>query len=86
MWHSVIEVGEPTPTELAILAELASVLDEIDVLRAALRRSSAVVVGSTGQPRCHPLLGELRRHRELADRLARSLAVPDGGQYESAFA
>lgn len=35
--------------------------------------------GSTGQPRPNPLYGELRRQRELADRLVRSLAVPSDG-------
>lgn len=76
LWHSVIEVGEPNPAELAILHEMCSVLDEIDVLKAVLARSEPVVAGSTGQPRPNPLYAELRRHRALADRLARSLAVP----------
>jgi hypothetical protein len=86
LWRSVIEVGEPNPAELAILAELCSVLDEIDDLRAALAHSTPVVVGSTGQPRPHPLYGELRRHRELADRLARTLAVPEAIDGAGAFA
>jgi hypothetical protein len=76
VWHSVIEVGEPNPAELAILHELCSVVDEIGDLKAALRKSTPVVLGSTGQPRPNPLYGELRRQRELADRLARTLAVP----------
>lgn len=76
LWHSVIEVCEPNPTELAILHELCFVLDEIDVLRTVLARSEPVVTGSTGQPRPNPLYAELRRHRELADRLARTLAFP----------
>jgi hypothetical protein len=76
LWHSVIEVGKPNPAELAILYELCSVLDEIETLKANLRQSAPVVQGSTGQPRPNPLYAELRRHRELADRLARSLGVP----------
>ena len=83
LWHSIIETCEPNPTELAILHELCSVLDEIDVLRAALARSEPVVTGSTGQPRPNPLYGELRRHRELADRLARTLAFPADDNNES---
>jgi len=86
LWHSVIEVGEPNPAELAILHELCSVVDEIDVLKAVLRKSSPVVVGSTGQPRPHPLFAELRRHRELADRLARTLAVPSDVDERGSFA
>lgn len=76
LWRSVIETCEPNPTELAILHELCFVLDEIDVLRTVLARSEPVVTGSTGQPRANPLYAELRRHRELADRLARTLAFP----------
>lgn len=76
LWHSIIDTCEPNPVELAILHELCSILDEIDVLRSVLARSEPVVTGSTGQPRPNPLYGELRRHRELADRLARTLAFP----------
>lgn len=83
LWHSVIEACEPNPTELAILHELCFVLDEIDVLRTVLARSEPVVTGSTGQPRPNPLYAELRRHRELADRLARTLAFPTDDINES---
>lgn len=83
LWHSVIESCEPNPTELAILHEFCFVLDEIDVLKAVLARSEPVVTGSTGQPRPNPLYGELRRHRELADRLARTLAFPTDDINES---
>jgi hypothetical protein len=83
LWHNVIEVGEPNPAELAILYELCSVVDEIATLKAHLRQSTAVVQGSTGQPRPNPLYAELRRHRELADRLARSLAVPNHVEHGS---
>lgn len=82
LWHSVIETCEPNPTELAILHELCFVLDEIDALRAALARSEPVVTGSTGQPRPNPLYAELRRHRELADRLARTLEFPSDNDDE----
>jgi hypothetical protein len=86
LWDSVIEVGEPNPAELEILHELCSVVDEIDVLKAVLRRSTPMVHGSTGQPRPNPIYGELRRQRELADRLARSLAVPPEIKQPAAFA
>ena len=57
LWHNVIEVGEPNPAELEILHELCSVMDEIDVLKAVLRRSTPMVQGSTGQPRPNPIYG-----------------------------
>lgn len=76
LWRSMIEKFEPNPAELALLHEMCSVLDEIDLLKAVLARSEPVVTGSAGQPRPHPIYAELRRHRELADRLARTLAMP----------
>jgi len=76
LWDSVIEVGEPSPAELAILHEFCSTVDEIDAFKAVLRGCSPVVSGSNGQPRPNPIYAELRRHRELADRLSRSLGVP----------
>jgi hypothetical protein len=40
-------------------------LAEIAGLESALGGAEMVVTGSTGQPRAHPLLGELRQHRRL---------------------
>lgn len=76
LWRSVIEACEPNPAELAILAEFCCVLQEIEQLREVLAQSEMTVASSAGQPRPNPLLAELRRHRELADRLARTLALP----------
>jgi hypothetical protein len=36
-----------------------------------------VVSGSTGQPKAHPLLAEVRAHRLLLERLCTALCHPD---------
>jgi hypothetical protein len=42
--------------------------------------SDFVVAGSTGQPKVHPLLEEVRRHRLLLERLTSALNLPDDDQ------
>ena len=36
--------------------------------------------GSMGQPKAHPLLNEVRRHREILNRLCGALALPGNGE------
>lgn len=66
-----------TPTEDALVFQLASTLDEIDRMTVALAGAEPIVKGSTGQDRPHPLLLELRQHRMLAKDIAKLLALPD---------
>lgn len=47
---------------------------------ALLAGQPMIVEGSTGQPKAHPLLAELREHRKLSERLAAALALPVGGE------
>jgi len=46
-------------------------------LRAAVDADGTTVAGSTGQPRVHPALGDLRQHRLALGRLLAQLSLPD---------
>ena len=63
--------------ELEVLAEVVSLLDEIDALKAAIDLEGVTVTGSTGQTRTHPALSEVRSHRLAVQRLLAALGLPD---------
>lgn len=75
-WRAVLAEYECSPVEIELLGEAARVLDELDVLRGAVAREGATVVGSRGQTRAHPALGELRQARGELRRLLDALAIP----------
>ena len=78
LWDAVTGPYILTPSELLILVEAARTADELDRLEKAVRALTDLVVdGSTGQPKAHPLLEEVRRHRVLLDRLTGALNLPD---------
>jgi hypothetical protein len=78
LWAAVAESFVLNPSETALLEQACRTSDELDRLERAVRAlPSLVVEGSTGQPRSHPLLEEVRRHRVLLERLTASLALPD---------
>jgi hypothetical protein len=81
LWSAVAGLYVLTPAELANLAEACRTCDELDRLEHAVRALSELVVsGSTGQPKAHPLLEEVRRHRLLLERLTGALNLPDEDQ------
>jgi hypothetical protein len=83
LWDSVVGPYVLTPAELSVLAEAARTADELDRLERAVRAlPDLMVAGSTGQPRPHPLLEEVRRHRQLLERLCVSLALPSVDEKE----
>jgi hypothetical protein len=78
LWVAVAGLYVLTPAELQMLAEACRTADELDRLEKAVRALPELVVsGSTGQPKAHPLLEEVRRHRLLLERLTTALNLPD---------
>lgn len=65
------------PAEMEVLAEVVSLLDEIDLLKVAIDADGVTVQGSTGQTRTHPALTEIRQHRLAVQRLLAALQIPD---------
>ena len=76
-YEAAVAGFELTGSELELLAEVCRLLDEIDLLQSAVGRDGVTAVGSTGQPRVHPGLGEVRQHRLALGRLLSQLALPD---------
>ena len=78
LWAAVAGPFILTPAELSMLAEAARTTDELDRLERAMRAlPSLITTGSTGQDRMHPILGEIRAHRMLLERLTTALNLPD---------
>jgi hypothetical protein len=67
-----------TASELEMLGQACRTCDELDRLEKAVRAlPELTTIGSMGQIRPHPLLEEVRRHRQLLERLCSSLNLPD---------
>ena len=76
-WRHTVEMFELSEVETELLRECCRMLDECEDLRAAVDKDGTTVAGSTGQPRVHPALGELRQHRMALGRLLAQMALPD---------
>lgn len=76
-WRAAVAEFELSGPEVELLVEVCRLLDEVEALRAAVARDGMVVAGSTGQPRVHPALGEMRQHRLALGKLLAQLALPD---------
>ena len=81
LWVAVVDRYVLTPPELAMLSEACRTFDELDRLERAVRAlPELTTTGSAGQVKAHPLLGEVRAHRQLLERLAGALNLPDVDQ------
>ena len=80
LWRDVQAAYKLNPSENVTLGALARTLDEIADLEAELAVAPLIVEGSKGQPMPNRLLGEIRSHRALADKLQISLALPAPGE------
>ena len=65
-----------------LAAQVEHTLAEITGLEKALDGAEMVVTGSTGQPRAHPVLAELRAHRVLLLRLLGVFTADGAGPVE----
>jgi hypothetical protein len=78
LWAAVATKYVLTPAELEMLGQACRTADELDRLERAVRQLTELTVrGSTGQPKAHPLLEEVRRHRVLLERLTSALCLPN---------
>jgi hypothetical protein len=78
LWLSVADRYVLTAAELEMLSQACRTADELDRLERAVRQLTELTVhGSTGQPKAHPLLEEVRRHRVLLERLTSALCLPN---------
>ena len=80
LWREVNASYGLNPAESLMLVQLCRCADRIEAIEAELDGADLVVPGSTGQPACHPLLGEWRAQARVAESLARSLALPMPGE------
>lgn len=83
LWVALQEGSEFEPDETHVLAELCRQVDRLASIREALDAApSLMVVGSAGQERAHPLLGEERAARLVFARLQSQLAgARDADEY-----
>jgi hypothetical protein len=80
LWTAVVSKYVLTPAELAMLGQAAYTADELVRLENAVRElPELTTTGSTGQLKPHPLLAEVRAHRQLLERLCGALCLPDEG-------
>lgn len=77
LWQAVVGRYELRPDELVLLEQLARAVDRLADVREALADAPLTVLGSTGQPRAHPLLGEERAGQLVLARLQAQLSIPD---------
>ncbi len=77
IWRDAVTRFEPTPTELAQIADLARTVDLCERVAAELAAQPLLVKGSRGQDVPNPLIAELRQLRDLASRLAARLGMSD---------
>ena len=81
LWVSVVDRYVLTAAEVEMLGQACRTADELDRLERAVRGlSELTTTGSTGQLKPHPLLEEVRRHRQLLERLTSALNLPDDDQ------
>lgn len=75
-WRVCVAEFDLSDAEVELLGEAAWTITEIDGLRRVLERDGLSVLGSTGQPRVHPAVNEIRQHRMALARLVKAIDLP----------
>lgn len=75
LWEDTLKDLDGDPDELVLLEEACRLVDEIDLMVAALAEGGTVVKGSRGQPSANPLIREIRGHRLALTRVLRQLGA-----------
>lgn len=79
LWRDVQAGYELRLDEERLLDAACRTLDELDALESALREApDALVDGSKGQPRPHPLFAEVRAHRLVLRQLLTGIGLEEG--------
>ena len=76
LWKAILADFELGTTETEVLTLACRTLDRITALEEELKGAPAMVEGSQGQPRPHPLGAELRAEVLLAGKLFSQLGIP----------
>lgn len=76
-WRETAEIYELSPAETLILEGACREIDIIERLQKELEGADLVVPGSMGQATAHPLLQELRMHRQAFGSIVKQLALPE---------
>ena len=76
LWRQVNAEFGLAPHESAVLVQVCRLVDRLDQLEAELAGGPLTVLGSTGQPRAHPLLAEQRHQMRVLESLSRALSIP----------
>lgn len=76
-WRETVDIYELSASEALILEGACRELDIIERLQKELDGADLVVPGSMGQDTAHPLLQELRMHRQTFGSIVKQLALPD---------
>lgn len=76
LWRAITDRYDLDPAELATLEAAARQADDVARLTAAAADAPVLDAGSTGQPRVHPVLVELRLSRQALAALLARLRLP----------
>lgn len=74
-WRETAQTYDLSPSEALILEGACREIDIIERLQEELDDADLVVPGSMGQDTAHPLLQELRMHRQTFNSIVKQLAL-----------